>query len=276
MERRDPILSDAKVNEATVLTEGAVALITGGASGLGAGAARELAARGARVVLADLPGSRGAALADELGDAAAFVATDVTVEGQPAGAVEAAVARFGRLDVCLCAAGVAPGARVVARDGALFPLDLFRTVVDVNLIGLFDVVRHAAAAMARQEPGEDGERGLIVNVASITAYEGTVGQAAYAASKGGVAAMTIALARDLGSRGIRVMAIAPGVMDTPMLDGALRDRDAGVAAVMAQLPFPKRLGTPADVGRLVVAMMENPLLNGEVIRLDGGYRQPLR
>lgn len=259
-----------------MLTDGAVALVTGGASGLGAGAARELVARGAKVVIADLPGSGGGAVARELGEAAAFVATDVTVEGQPAAAVAATVDRFGRLDLCLNAAGVAPGARVVARDGTLFPLDLYRSVVEVNLIGLFDVLRHAAGAMARQEPDGDGERGLIVNVASIVAYDGTIGQAAYVASKGGVAAMTLALARDLGSRGIRVMAVAPGAMQTPMLDEAMPDRDAGTAAIMAQQPFPRRLGTPADFGRIVVAVMENPLLNGEVLRLDGGYRQPLR
>jgi 3-hydroxyacyl-CoA dehydrogenase/3-hydroxy-2-methylbutyryl-CoA dehydrogenase len=247
-----------------------VAIVTGGASGLGAGAVRALAARGARVVIADLPESRGRELAASLGRGVRYVPTDVTVEGQPASAVAAAIEAFGRLDVCVNAAGIAPGARVVDRHGRLFPLDLYRSVIEVNLIGLFDVVRHAAGAMARQEPSEDGQRGLIVNVSSVVAFEGSIGQAAYAASKGGVAAMTIALARDLASRGIRVMAVAPGPMDTPMLDAATRDREA----LLAHQPFPRRLGTPDDFGRLVIALTENRMLNGEVIRLDGAFRQP--
>lgn len=247
--------------------EGSVALVTGGAGGLGEGAARELLARGADVALLDLASSRGAELADEIG--AEFIPVDVTDTQSVAAALDAVVDVFGRLDVCVNAAGILTAARVVGRDGSLFPLDRFKATIDVNLVGLFDVVRHSAKVMTANEPNDDGERGLIVNIASIAAYEGQVGQAAYSASKGGIVSLTLPLARDLASWGIRVMAIAPGIMDTPMLGGANEELKQALAKVHV---FPKRLGTPHDLGSLVVAIAENPMLNGEVIRLDAAAR----
>jgi len=249
--------------------EGSRAIVTGGASGLGRGTATRLIEMGGRVTLVDLPHSQGAAVAAELGAAAGFVAADVTNPAEVAAAVDGAAETMGGIDLCVNAAGVAPAFRVVTRTGEMFPLDLFEFVVKVNLIGLFDVTRNAARHMAGNEPGPDGERGVIVNVASIAAFEGQIGQAAYSASKGGVAAMTLPLARDLASYGIRVNTIAPGIMDTPMLDaggGDLKER-------LAQLHmFPKRLGTPEDFAALVVHLAENRLINGEVVRLDAATR----
>jgi 3-hydroxyacyl-CoA dehydrogenase/3-hydroxy-2-methylbutyryl-CoA dehydrogenase len=190
-----------------------------------------------------------------------------------AAAVGEAMAELGRIDILVNAAGVAPAQRVVSRDGSLFDLDLFRFVIDVNLIGMFDVIRNVAAAMAANEPGESGERGVIVNVASIAAFEGQVGQAAYSASKGGVVAMTLPLARDLAGLGIRVVTVAPGIMDTPLLAGASEELRRSLAEIHV---FPKRLGTPEDFAHLVQAIIENPLLNGEVIRLDAAARMPPR
>jgi 3-hydroxyacyl-CoA dehydrogenase/3-hydroxy-2-methylbutyryl-CoA dehydrogenase len=253
--------------------ENSVALITGGASGLGEGAARFLVDRGGRVAILDLVSSAGADVAEDLGPAAAFFPTDVrdpeAVQASVAGALEA----FGRIDINVNAAGVAPPARVVGRDGTLFPLDLFKFVIDVNLVGLFDVARNCAAAMQRNEPNAEGERGLIVNVASIAAFEGQVGQAAYAASKGGVVSLTLTLARDLASSGIRVMTVAPGIMDTAMLAAAPEELKESLAGLHV---FPKRLGTAEDFARLVAHLVENPMLNGEVVRLDAGARMPPR
>jgi 3-hydroxyacyl-CoA dehydrogenase/3-hydroxy-2-methylbutyryl-CoA dehydrogenase len=180
---------------------------------------------------------------------------------------------FGRIDILVNAAGVAPAQRLVGRDGALFDLDLFKFVIDVNLVGMFDVTRNVAGAMFRNEPSEGGERGVIVNVASIAAFEGQVGQAAYSASKGGIVSMTLPLARDLGSLGIRVVTIAPGIMDTPLLASAPQELKDSLAKLHV---FPQRLGTPADFAHLVQAIVENPLLNGEVIRLDAAARMPPR
>jgi 3-hydroxyacyl-CoA dehydrogenase/3-hydroxy-2-methylbutyryl-CoA dehydrogenase len=184
-------------------------------------------------------------------------------------AVAATVDAFGTIDVAINAAGVVTAHRVVARNGELFPLDLFRRTVEVNLIGLFDVVRRVAAVMAGNEPNAAGERGSIVNVASIAAYEGQVGQAAYSASKGGIVALSLQLARDLASSGIRVNTIAPGIMDTPMLAGAPQELKDALAQIHV---FPRRLGTPADFAHLALAIIENEMLNGEVIRLDAGAR----
>lgn len=248
---------------------GSVALITGGASGLGLGAARLLLERGASVALLDLPGSGGTDLLADLGPRARFVPADVTEPSQVERAFEATVAELGAVHICVNAAGVASASRVRTRDGHLFPLDVFKSTVAVNLVGTFDVVRRAADAMAQNVPNEDGERGVIVNVASIAAFEGQVGQAAYAASKGGVVAMTLPLARDLASDGIRVMTIAPGIMDTPMLAGMPDDLKASLAELHV---FPKRLGTADDFAGLVEAIVSNPLLNGEVIRLDAATR----
>lgn len=251
--------------------DGARALITGGASGLGRGAAEALRVRGARVAILDLDSSPGEQVAAELD--AVFAAADVRDRNQVEQAVAHAAEALGGLEVVVNAAGVGPPHRVVGRDGALFPMDLFEFVIDVNLVGLFDVVRRSAAVMAANEPNADGERGVIVNVASIAAFEGQVGQAAYSASKGGVAAMTLPLARDLAGLGIRVMTIAPGIMDTPMLAGAPDELKESLAKLHV---FPKRLGTPDDFARLVLHIVDNPLLNGEVVRLDAAARMPPR
>ena len=253
--------------------EGSVALVTGGVSGLGFGVANRVVTAGGRVVMLDLNDNRGPQAVVELGENARFALCDVREPASVAAAVEGALEEFGRIDILVNAAGVAPAQRVVARDGSLFDLDVFRFVIDVNLVGMFDVIRNVAGAMASNEPGESGERGVIVNVASIAAYEGQVGQAAYSASKAGVAGMTLPLARDLASLGIRVVAVAPGIMDTPLLDGAPEELRQALAEIHV---FPKRLGTPADFAHLVQAIVENPLLNGEVIRLDAAARMPPR
>lgn len=246
---------------------GARVLVTGGASGLGKGTIERLAAGGARVGILDLASSAGAEIAAELGGT--FAPADVRNPDEVAAAVAAVGESLGGLDVCVNAAGVANAHRVITRSGDLFPLELFEFVVGVNLIGTFDVLRNAAKAMAANEPDDDGGRGLIVNVASIAATEGQVGQAAYSASKGGVAAMTLPLARDLASIGVRVMTIAPGIMNTPMIDGIGAELKEQLAKIHV---FPQRLGTPADFAALVQHFMENTLLNGEVVRLDAGAR----
>jgi 3-hydroxyacyl-CoA dehydrogenase/3-hydroxy-2-methylbutyryl-CoA dehydrogenase len=217
----------------------------------------------------DLPQSNGAEVAADLGAGHAFVAADVTDADQVETAVEGAAEALGGIDVCLNAAGVANAARVVNRAGDLFPLDLFRSVLDVNLIGTFDVTRRAAKVMGANDPDENGERGVIVNVASIAAFEGQVGQAAYSASKGGVAAMTLPLARDLASLGVRVVCIAPGIMDTPMIAGMPEQVRQSLIEVHV---FPKRLGTAEDFAAMAEALVENPLVNGEVVRLDAAAR----
>jgi 3-hydroxyacyl-CoA dehydrogenase / 3-hydroxy-2-methylbutyryl-CoA dehydrogenase len=250
-----------------------VAVITGGASGLGEATTRMLIAGGGQVVILDLPSSKGDDLVAELGSCATFIPTDVTDEGQVAAAFDRIGTLHDRLDLCLNAAGNGPGHRVVRRDGVLFPLDLYRRTVALNLIGAFDVLRHAAAKMARNEPGQDGERGLIINVASVAATEGQVGQAAYSASKGALIASTLPLARDLEVYGIRVMTISPGLMDTPLVasaDEKLREALANVAL------FPRRFGTAAEFAALVRHIMENRLLNAETIRLDAGTRLAAR
>jgi 3-hydroxyacyl-CoA dehydrogenase/3-hydroxy-2-methylbutyryl-CoA dehydrogenase len=253
--------------------EGSVALVTGGASGLGFGAAKRLANGGGSVVLVDLDEVKGSAAAAELGDRALFIACDVRDPAAVADAVAAAAEEWGKIDILVNAAGVAPAQRLISRDGVLFDLDLFEFVIRVNLIGMFDVTRHVAAVMARNEPGTDGERGVIVNVASIAAFEGQVGQVAYSASKGGIVGMTLPLARDLAGVGVRVITVAPGIMDTPLLAGAPQELKDSLAGLHV---FPRRLGSPDDFAHLVQAIVENPLLNGEVIRLDAGARMPPR
>jgi 3-hydroxyacyl-CoA dehydrogenase/3-hydroxy-2-methylbutyryl-CoA dehydrogenase len=228
-----------------------------------------LAEAGGRAAILDLPSSCGEEIARELGERVAFVPCDVSDSEQVDRAVSAATDHLGRLDLCVNCAGVSPAHRVVGRDGTLYPLDVFRKTVDINLIGLFDVVRHAAGRMADNEPGEDGERGLIVNVSSIAGLEGQIGQAAYTASKGAVAALTLQLARDLSRQGIRVMAIAPGMMDTAMLAGV---DEARRQAIIDLHLFPRRLGTPQDFAGLVRTFMETTLLNGELVRLDAATR----
>lgn len=247
--------------------KGARALVTGGASGLGEATARRLAAAGAAVTLLDLPSTAGSEVAEQVGGH--FVAADVTVTEDVAAAVDAAAGAMGGLDICVNAAGIATAHRVITRSGDLFPLDLFRKTLAVNLIGVFDVTRHAAKRIAESEPNDDGERGVIINVASIAATEGQIGQAAYSASKGGVASMTLPLARDLASYGIRVNTIAPGIMDTPMVAGMSDEVRESLAQVHA---FPKRLGRPDEFAALALHLIENSLINGEVVRLDAAAR----
>lgn len=250
--------------------EGKVALITGGASGLGLAAAKELLATGASVVLVDLPSSEGEVVAKELGEKARFAPADVTVEDDVRAAVELAAGEFGGLHVVVNCAGVGFPGRVLTRDGAAIDLERFEFVVRVNLIGSFNVLRLAAAQIATQEP-EDDERGVIINTASIAAYDGQIGQAAYSASKGGIVGMTLPIARDLANRLIRCVTIAPGTFDTPMLAGLPEEARTKLAE---GIPHPHRLGRPEEFGLLVRQIVENPMLNGEVIRLDGALRMP--
>ncbi len=245
--------------------QGNVFLITGGASGLGAAAARWLAELGAKVVLADVNVDEGEALAEKLGGK--FVKCDVTREDDGKAAVAAASA-LGTLRGLVNCAGIAIGSKTVGRDGP-HPLDTFSRVIQINLIGTFNMIRLAATAMSQGEPNGEGERGVIVNTASVAAYDGQMGQAAYAASKGGVASLTLPVARDLSRSGIRVMTIAPGIFETPMMLAM----PAEVQASLGQMvPFPPRLGKPAEYAMLVEQILRNPMLNGEVIRLDGAIR----
>jgi len=245
-----------------------VALVTGGASGLGEATVRTLAGAGGRVMILDRPGSAGDALVAELGDGVAYAPADVIDEGQVAAAVAAAVERFGTVHAAINCAGVGIAMRTVTREGA-HPLDLFTKVIQVNLIGTFNVIRLAATQMVKNTPNEEGERGVIVNTASVAAFDGQIGQAAYSASKGGVVGMTLPIARDLASLGIRVLTIAPGTFDTPMLAMAPEPLRQALAA---QIPFPSRLGRPSEFAALVRHIMENVMLNGETIRLDGAIR----
>ena len=245
-----------------------VALVTGGASGLGEATVRLIVNGGGRAMILDRAGSTGANLAAELGERAAFSEADVTDEAQVRAAVERTVERFGVLNVTVNCAGVGIAMRTITRDGS-HPLDLFTKVVQVNLIGTFNVIRLAAAQMAKNTPTAEGERGVIVNTASVAAYDGQIGQAAYSASKGGVVGMTLPIARDLASVGIRVVTIAPGTFDTPMLAMA---PEPVRQALAAQIPFPSRLGRPSEYASLVRQILENAMLNGETIRLDGAIR----
>lgn len=246
--------------------DGKVGLVTGGASGLGLATVEELVGCGAQVVILDLPGSDGDAVAEDLGTSVRFVAGDVTREDDVAAAVAAAT-ELGELRVAVSCAGIGPPARVLGKDGPL-PLDRFRAVVEVNLIGTFNVVRLAAQAMA-ETTEEDGERGVLVNTASAAAFEGQIGQAAYSASKGGVVSMTLPIARDLASRLIRCVTIAPGLFATPMLAALPQQAQDSLAQ---QTPHPTRLGHPSEYAALVRHIVENPMLNGETIRLDGALR----
>jgi NAD(P)-dependent dehydrogenase (short-subunit alcohol dehydrogenase family) len=249
--------------------EGIGAFVTGGASGLGEATARLLAARGAKVAIFDLPRSKGAEVAKEIGPAALFADGDVTSEEQVAGALERAVGSFGELRALVNCAGIGSASRTVGKDGKPFDLAVFTRTIQVNLIGTFNVIRLAAARMVGNAPNADGERGAIVNTASVAAFEGQIGQAAYSASKGGVVGMTLPIARDLARHGIRCCTIAPGLFATPLLMGLPQPaRDALAASV----PFPPRLGRPPEFAALACQILENPALNGETIRLDGALR----
>jgi NAD(P)-dependent dehydrogenase (short-subunit alcohol dehydrogenase family) len=242
-----------------------VFIVTGGASGLGEGTARMLAREGAQVVIADLQVERGEALARELGGL--FVKCDVSQEADAQAVVNAAVAR-GKLMGLVNCAGIAPAAKTVGKEGA-HALAAFSKVIQVNLIGSFNMIRLAAEAMCKNEPEATGERGVMISTASVAAYDGQIGQAAYAASKGGVVGMTLPIARDLARNGIRNMTIAPGIFGTPMLFGMPQEVQDALAA---SVPFPSRLGRPDDYAKLVHQIITNDMLNGEVIRLDGAIR----
>lgn len=247
---------------------GICALVTGGASGLGEATVRSLVAAGGRAAIVDVVEHRGQQLASELGDRATFVPADVSSSPDAEAAVAAVVERFGALQLVVNCAGIAVAARVVGNKGVM-ALEQFARVIAVNLVGTFNVVRLAAAKMMAQPPSEHGERGIIVNTASIAAFDGQIGQAAAAASKGGIVSMTLPLAREFASKGIRVVTIAPGVFDTPMLAEVPETARQSLAE---QVPFPPRLGMPGEFAALVMHIVQNTMLNGEVIRLDGALR----
>lgn len=242
------------------------AIVTGGASGLGEATARHFRGAGAQVTLLDRDAERGERVAAEIG--AHFSETDVTDEASVAAAIAAAKSAMGRITAAINCAGIATGAKTLGRDGP-HPLDAFRRTVDINLVGTFNVARLAAAEMAGNAPGDDGARGVIVNTASIAAFDGQKGQAAYAASKGGIVGLSLPMARDLAREGIRVMAIAPGIFATPMMRGLPPEVQDSLAA---EVTFPKRLGDPDEYARLARFIVECGYLNGEVIRLDGALR----
>jgi NAD(P)-dependent dehydrogenase (short-subunit alcohol dehydrogenase family) len=250
-----------------VKIDDAVAVVTGGASGLGLATTKALLAEGAQVVVLDIRGKEAVA---ELGDRAVFAETDVTDEAAVSAALDTAES-LGPVRIAVNCAGTGNAIRVLSKDG-VFPLDAFRKIVEINLVGTFNVIRLAAERIAKTEPlGE--ERGVIINTASVAAFDGQIGQAAYSASKGGVVGMTLPIARDLASKGIRVVTIAPGLFDTPLLAGL---PEAAKESLGEQVPHPSRLGKPEEYGALAVHIVENPMLNGEVIRLDGAIRMAPR
>ena len=250
--------------------QGRGAVVTGGASGLGAATTRELVSCGAKVAVLDLPGSPGEELAKELGANVIFCPTDVTQEDQVESAVARAVEELGDLRICVSCAGIGWAQRTVTREGP-HPLAPFQKVIEVNLIGTFNTIRFMADRMIKNEPDAGAERGVIVNTASVAAYDGQIGQVAYSASKGGIGGMTLPIARDLASLGVRCVTIAPGLFNTPLL-GGMPDEAREVLA--ANVPFPHRLGEPPEYAHLVRSIIENPMLNGLTIRLDGALRMP--
>lgn len=245
-----------------------VFLVTGGGSGLGAAVARMVVDAGGKVVIVDLNAEAGMAMVSDLGAAARFCRADVAQEEDGRAAIDLAVSVFGRLDALVNCAGIAPGEKILGREGP-HRLDSFARAVTVNLVGSFNMLRLAAEAMAGNAPGPGGERGVIVNTASIAAFDGQIGQAAYAASKGGVAALTLPAARELARHGIRVVTVAPGIFRTPMMAGLPQEVQDSLGA---SVPFPNRLGDPAEYAALVRHICENQMLNGEVLRLDGALR----
>lgn len=255
-----------------MLIRGKTFLVTGGGSGLGAAVARMLAADGANVALADVNADAGVKMVAELGETVAFMRTDVTQERDGQAAIDDILERFGHLHGLVNCAGVAPGEKVIGRDGP-HKLESFVRTIGINLIGTFNMTRLAAVAIAKEEPGPEGERGVIINTASVAAFDGQIGQAAYAASKGGVAAMTLPIARELARHGIRVVTIAPGIFETPMMAGMPQEVQE---ALGKSVPFPPRLGKPSEFAALVRHICENIMLNGEVIRLDGALRMAAR
>jgi 3-hydroxyacyl-CoA dehydrogenase/3-hydroxy-2-methylbutyryl-CoA dehydrogenase len=248
---------------------GASAIVTGGASGLGNATVKLLHSLGARVVIADVIDERGEAAAQELGDGAVFVKTDVTDEAAGQRAVDTAVSKHGGLNILVNCAGIGGAIKILNKDGTVHDLETYRRIITVNLIGTFNMLRLAAAAMAKGQPNAGGDRGVVVNTASVAAYEGQIGQAAYASSKGGIVALTLPAAREFARQGIRVMAVAPGIFDTEML---ARVPEPVRKTLGESVPFPSRLGQPREYARLIQAIIENPMLNGETIRIDGALR----
>jgi NAD(P)-dependent dehydrogenase (short-subunit alcohol dehydrogenase family) len=252
--------------------QGIVAVITGGSSGLGEATARLLVAGGAKAALFDLAEDKGQALAAELGESAIFCKTDVTDENSVKAAIEAAMAKFGAIHVAVNCAGVGFPAKVLGREGPM-AMSHFNKVVQINLIGTMNVIRLAAEQMVKNQPNQDGEKGVVINTASVAAFEGQIGQAAYSASKAGVVGMTLPIAREFAGYGIRVMTIAPGLFDTPMMASLPENVRAALGNMV---PFPKRLGLPTEFAELAKHIVENRMLNGEVIRLDGAIRMQPR
>lgn len=248
------------------------AIVSGGASGLGEATTRLLAANGANVVILDLNEERGRALAEELGETVRFHKTNVTDESDVQAAINLAIETFGRLHINVNCAGVAEARKTLGKVAGVYgahSLSAFQKVISINLIGTFNVLRLAALAMETNEPNAEGERGVIINTASVAAYDGQIGQAAYSASKGGIVGMTLPIARDLSRSGIRVMTIAPGLFETPLLASLPEEARLSLGQ---QVPFPSRLGRPEEYAMLAKSILENPMLNGEVIRLDGAIR----
>ncbi|WP_221390393.1 3-hydroxyacyl-CoA dehydrogenase [Dyadobacter sp. NIV53] len=248
------------------------ALITGGASGLGEATARYFAANGSNVIILDLNETAGKALEQEFSSKIKFIKTDVSSENDVHDAINLALETFGTIQIVVNCAGIAPVRKTVGKSEGIYgphSLDLFEKTIKVNLIGTFNVIRLAAFAMEKNEPNDDGERGVIINTASVAAYDGQMGQVAYAASKGGIVSMTLPVARDLAKSGIRVMAIAPGLFETPLMMGLPEEARISLGQ---QIPFPSRLGKPYEYAWLARSIVENPMLNGEVIRLDGAIR----
>ena len=246
-----------------------VAVVTGGGSGLGEATAQMLSAKGAKVAILDLGKSTGAAFAQELGSNAIFVEADVTNDDQLAAAIARAAETFGTIHVTVNCAGIATAGKTLGKGSQPLDLGPFRKTIEVNLIGTFNAIRLVAAHMAKNAPGADGERGVIINTASVAAFDGQIGQAAYSASKGGVVGLTLPVARDLSRDGIRCCTIAPGIFETPMLMGL---PEPARQALGASVPFPQRLGRPAEYAALACQIIENSMLNGETIRLDGAIR----
>jgi NAD(P)-dependent dehydrogenase (short-subunit alcohol dehydrogenase family) len=252
--------------------QGKVFVVTGGGSGLGSAVVRQLIAAGGKVVIADINTAAGEKTSAELRDLARFVTTDVTVESDGEAAIGCALESFGHLHGLINCAGVAPSEKILGRDGPHRPAS-FARAVSINLVGSFNMLRLAAEAIAKQEPGDDGERGVIVNTASVAAFDGQIGQVAYAASKGGIVGLTLPAARELARFGIRVVTIAPGVFETPMMAGMPQEVQESLGK---SVPFPSRLGCPEEYAALVQHICENVMLNGEVIRLDGALRMGAR
>jgi 3-hydroxyacyl-CoA dehydrogenase / 3-hydroxy-2-methylbutyryl-CoA dehydrogenase len=249
-----------------------IALVTGGASGLGEATVRNIVKNGGKAAILDLSEERGTRLAEELGENAVFYKTNVTSEEDVQNAINSAIAQFGSINTVVNCAGIAIAEKTVGRNQA-HSFDHFKKVIEINLIGTFNVIRLAAAQMVNNSPNQEGERGVIINTASVAAFDGQIGQAAYSASKGGVVGMTLPIARDLAKSAIRVMTIAPGLIETPLF-GSLSEQ--AKAALEKQVPFPSRLGRPSEYAQLTQSIIENVMLNGETIRLDGAIRMAPR